>query len=104
VQAKAAGMGEYVEKIKSLNLVTKYGDKINLDTAELGGLSKDVTAQLQSIDPAMYDKLLHLQKPLVQGEMTTAYTIMFAFCALAYLIAWTVMKTLVPKYKPITDL
>jgi ACS family hexuronate transporter-like MFS transporter len=30
--------------------------------------------------------------------------IMFAFCALAYLIAWGVMKALVPKYKPIVDL
>jgi len=104
VQAKAAGMGEYISTIKGLNLVTKYGDKINLDTAELGGLSKEVTAQLQTIDPAMFDKLLQLQKPLIQAEMTTAYTIMFTFCALAYLIAWGVMKALVPKYKPITDL
>ncbi len=32
------------------------------------------------------------------------YAIAFIFCALAYLIAWTVMKTLVPRYKPITDL
>ena len=26
---------------------------------------------------------------------------MFCFCGLAYLIAWTIMKSLVPKYKPI---
>ena len=32
------------------------------------------------------------------------YAIAFIFCAVAYLIAWVVMKTLVPKYKPITDL
>ncbi|MDH6534147.1 MFS transporter [Parabacteroides sp. 52] len=30
------------------------------------------------------------------------YFIIFCFCAVAYLIGWTVMKTLVPKYKPIT--
>jgi MFS transporter, ACS family, hexuronate transporter len=71
---------------------------------ELGSLSKEVSTQLQTIDPTMFDKLLQLQKPLIQGEMTTAYTIMFTFCALAYLIAWAVMKALVPKYKPITDL
>jgi len=29
------------------------------------------------------------------------YFIMFCFCGLAYLIAWTIMKILVPKYKPI---
>jgi MFS transporter, ACS family, hexuronate transporter len=34
----------------------------------------------------------------------TAYAIMFVFCASSYLVAWAVMKMLVPKYKPITDL
>jgi MFS transporter, ACS family, hexuronate transporter len=38
------------------------------------------------------------------GHVQTGYTIMFVFCAVAYLIAWTVMKTLVPKYKQITNL
>lgn len=32
------------------------------------------------------------------------YFIIFCFCAIAYLIGWVVMKSLVPKYKPITDL
>ncbi|HMO60937.1 MAG TPA: MFS transporter [Ferruginibacter sp.] len=32
------------------------------------------------------------------------YFIIFSICAVAYLIGWIVMKTLVPKYKPITDL
>lgn len=104
VQAKAAGMGDYVAKIQGLNLINKYGDKVDINTTELGSLSKDITTQLQTIDPGMFDKLVLLQKPLVQAEMTTAYTIMFTFCALAYLIAWLVMKALVPKYKAITDL
>ena len=34
----------------------------------------------------------------------TAYLIMFIICALSYLIAWGVMKALVPRHKPITDL
>lgn len=38
------------------------------------------------------------------GHIETGYTIMFAICAVAYLIAWTVMKSLVPKYQPITNL
>jgi ACS family hexuronate transporter-like MFS transporter len=29
------------------------------------------------------------------------YMIIFCICAVAYLIAWAVMKTLVPKHKPI---
>ncbi|MFZ6654457.1 MFS transporter [Undibacterium sp. TJN19] len=38
------------------------------------------------------------------GQIQTGYTIMFSFCALAYLIAWSLMKTLVPTHKEITDL
>jgi ACS family hexuronate transporter-like MFS transporter len=34
----------------------------------------------------------------------TAYLIMFVICALSYLIAWAIMKMLVPRHNPITDL
>jgi ACS family hexuronate transporter-like MFS transporter len=34
----------------------------------------------------------------------TAYLIMFIICALSYLTAWGLMKALVPRHKPITDL
>jgi ACS family hexuronate transporter-like MFS transporter len=104
VDAKAAGLGEFVDKVRGMNLVTKYGDKIDLNVKALNNISKDVVEQIKATDPATYDKLLQIQKPLVQAEMTTAYTIMFAICALAYLFAWMIMKALVPKYKPITDL
>jgi len=104
VEAKAAGLGDYVATVQGMDLVTKHGDKINVNTVELAKLSKDVAAKVQAIDPDMFNKLNQIQKPLVQMEMTTAYTIMFAICAVAYLLAWVVMKSLVPKYKPITDL
>ena len=32
------------------------------------------------------------------------YAIAFIFCAVAYIVAWCVMRTLVPKYEPISDL
>ena len=95
---------QYVTKIKAQDLISKHGDKIDLNHTELSKLPKEVATQLQSVDGTMFDQLLQIQKPLVQGELTTAYTIMFAFCAVAYLIAWGVMKALVSKYKPITDL
>jgi ACS family hexuronate transporter-like MFS transporter len=41
---------------------------------------------------------------MIQSHVQTAYAIMFGVCSLAYLIAWVVMKILVPKHKPITDL
>jgi len=39
-----------------------------------------------------------------QGNIGTGYMIMFTICALAYLVAWSVMKLLVPRHKEITDL
>jgi len=46
---------------------------------------------------------------IIQGQLRdhfprVAYFIMFIICALSYLIAWTIMKALVPRHKPITDL
>jgi len=38
------------------------------------------------------------------NDIHTGYMIMFAICALAYLVAWGVMKALVPRHKEITDL
>jgi ACS family hexuronate transporter-like MFS transporter len=38
------------------------------------------------------------------NDIRTGYMIMFAICALAYLVAWGVMKALVPRHKEITDL
>jgi ACS family hexuronate transporter-like MFS transporter len=35
------------------------------------------------------------------GNLQTGYTIMFAICAVAYVIAWSVMKALVPKMKAV---
>ena len=32
------------------------------------------------------------------------YFIIFSICSVMYLIGWSIMKSLVPKYKPITDL
>jgi len=34
----------------------------------------------------------------------SGYFIIFSICAVAYLIGWIIMKSLVPKYSPITDL
>ncbi len=41
---------------------------------------------------------------VVQGSVQSAYAIIFGFCGFAYLIAWIIMKVLVPKHSPITDL
>lgn len=38
------------------------------------------------------------------GQLQTGYMIMFSICAVAYLIAWLVMKALVPRHREITQL
>lgn len=35
------------------------------------------------------------------GNIETGYSIMFVYCALAYLLAWIIMKSLVPRYKEV---
>ncbi|MBQ0020495.1 MAG: MFS transporter [Bacteroidales bacterium] len=38
----------------------------------------------------------------IEGK-PAAYMVVFCYCAIAYLLAWCVIKVLVPKYKPIED-
>ena len=104
VVAQASNLGDFVEKIRALNLVNKHGDVININMVELNNLPKDIITQLQGIDPTLFNQLKTLQTPIVQGELSTGYAIVFCFCALAYILAWGIMKSLVPKYSPITDL
>jgi len=101
LEARGQNLGEFLEKIKSMTLVNKYDDIINLDKVELNNLPAEIINQLQAVDPAMFDQLKAIQMPIVQSNMTNAYTIVFVFCAIAYLIAWAVMHFLVPKWKKI---
>ena len=55
--------------------------------------------KLQTIDPINFEKFSQMQKLYIHDSMTLAYGYMFTFCAVAYLIAWRIMKWLVPKEK-----
>ena len=101
VEAQAQNLGGFIEKIRSMTLINKYDDVINLDKVELHNLSAEVVQQLQSVDPVMFDQLKAIQAPIVQANMTIAYTLVFVFCAFAYLLAWAVMHFLVPRWKKI---
>ncbi|TCN72800.1 MFS transporter [Acetobacteroides hydrogenigenes] len=50
-----------------------------------------------------YAKVSEMQLLGFKGE-EAGYFIIFSICAVAYLIGWVVMKTLVPKYQPINNL
>ena len=101
VEAKSANLGTFVEQIRSMKLINKHGDLINLDKFEIGGLPAEVVKQIQAIDAYSLEVLKSIQSPIVLTHMTTAYTLVFVFCGVAYLMAWSVMHLLVPKYKKI---
>ena len=114
VEAQKQGIGAYTDKIRSLSasgqLLDRHHSTIDVNTIDVVRMSKEVVAQLKAIDATAFDKLHQIQigdlqhAGTVSSQMSVAYGAMFGFCALAYLIAWTIMKILVPKHRPITNL
>jgi ACS family hexuronate transporter-like MFS transporter len=97
------GIGASAHQAWSANIFTTVSDMFPKravgSVTGIGGMAGGIGGVLVSkVGGALFDHYKAL------GHIETGYTIMFAFCAVAYLIAWAVMKALVPKYKPITDL
>ncbi len=97
------GIGASAHAAWSANIFTTVSDmfpkKAVGSVVGIGGMAGGIGGVVMSkLGGALFD---HYNK---LGHIETGYTIMFAICAVAYLIAWIVMKSLVPKYKPITDL
>jgi ACS family hexuronate transporter-like MFS transporter len=97
------GIGVSAHQAWSANIFTTVSDmfpkKAVGSVVGIGGMAGGLGGVAMSkLGGALFDHYKAL------GHIETGYTIMFAICAVAYLIAWGVMKTLVPKYKPITDL
>jgi len=97
------GIGASAHQAWSANIFTTVSDifpkKAIASVVGIGGMAGGIGGVIiTKVGGGLFD---HFKKP---GHIETGYTIMFAFCAVAYLIAWSVMKALVPKYKPITDL
>jgi len=97
------GVGASAHQAWSANLFTTVSDmfpkKAIASVVGIGGMAGGLGGVLVSkIAGALFDYYKSL------GHIQTGYTIVFAGCAVAYLIAWTMMKILVPKYKLITDL
>jgi ACS family hexuronate transporter-like MFS transporter len=97
------GIGASAHQAWSANIFTTVSDmfpkKAIGSVTGIGGMAGGIGGVLISkIGGALFDHYKTL------GHIETGYTIMFAICAVAYLIAWVIMKALVPKYKPITDL
>ncbi|RKR04749.1 ACS family hexuronate transporter-like MFS transporter [Flavobacterium sp. 90] len=97
------GVGASAHQAWSANIFTTVSDmfpkKAIGSIIGIGGMAGGLGGVLVSkLGGALFDYYQGL------GHIETGYTIMFVLCALAYLVAWSIMKTLVPKYKLITDL
>ena len=97
------GVGTSAHQAWSANIFTTVSDmfpkKAVGSVVGIGGMAGGLGGVFMSkLGGALFD---HYK---LMGHIETGYTIMFAICAVSYLVAWIIMKTLVPKYKPITDL
>jgi MFS transporter, ACS family, hexuronate transporter len=97
------GIGASAHQAWSANIFTTVSDmfpkKAVGSVVGIGGMAGGLGGVVMSkLGGALFDHYKTL------GHIETGYTIMFTICAVAYLVAWSVMKSLVPKYKPITDL
>lgn len=97
------GIGASAHQAWSANIFTTVSDmfpkKAIGSVVGIGGMAGGLGGVLiTKLSGALTDHYKEL------GHIETAYTIMFVLCAVLYLVAWVIMKSLVPKYKPITDL
>ena len=96
------GIGAAAHQAWSANLFTTVSDMFPKrsvgSVVGIGGLAGGIGGVLVTkIGGWLFDYYKEL------GHITTGYTIMFSFCAVAYLIAWSVMKTLVPRHDEIRE-
>lgn len=97
------GIGASAHQAWSANIFTTVSDmfpkKAVASVVGIGGMAGGIGGVLiTKIGGSLFDHYKAL------GHIETGYTIMFSVCAIAYLIAWSAMKMLVPKYKLIKDL
>jgi ACS family hexuronate transporter-like MFS transporter len=97
------GVGASAHQAWSANIFTTVSDmfpkKAIGSVIGIGGMAGGLGGVLiTKLGGALFDYYEGL------GHIQTGYSIMFVICAVSYLIAWGVMKLLVPKYSPIRDL
>jgi ACS family hexuronate transporter-like MFS transporter len=94
------GIGASAHQAWSANIFTTVSDMFPKKTVAsvtgIGGMAGGIGGVVMTkLGGYLFDKYKAL------GHIETGYTIMFAICAVAYIIAWLVMKSLVPKMKAV---
>ena len=110
IGAAAGGLGGVLVQLFAGGLEDKYRIQGVMEASKAGLIKATELIPLEKvkidnlkdvlIDPAMLEQAKHL----IASNISVAYGIMFTTCASAYLLAWGIMKLLVPKHRPITDL
>lgn len=94
------GVGASAHQAWSANIFTTVSDMFPKHTigsvVGIGGMAGGIGGVIiTKVGGALFDHYKAL------GHIETGYNIMFAFCAIAYLLAWLIMKSLVPKEKQV---
>nr|WP_225551842.1 MFS transporter [Sphingobacterium bovistauri] len=92
------GIGASAHQAWSANIFTTVSDMFPKSTVAsvtgIGGMAGGIGGVVMSkLGGYLFDKYDTL------GNIQTGYTIMFSICAVAYIVAWFIMKALVPKMK-----
>ncbi|MEI6185240.1 MAG: MFS transporter [Bacteroidota bacterium] len=110
IGAAAGGLGGVLVQLLAGGLEDKYRIKGVMEAAK-AGLIKATDAipldkvKMDNLKSVLVDNnMLTDARHFISSNVSVAYGIMFTVCALAYLTAWTMMKLLVPKHAPITDI
>ena len=94
----------------SANIFTTVGDmfpkKAIATITGIGGLAGGIGSTLiNKSSGVLFDYAENTNMTFMGFKgIESGYFIIFSVCSVCYLIGWLVMKTLVPKYRPITDL
>jgi ACS family hexuronate transporter-like MFS transporter len=110
IGAAAGGLGGVLMQLLAGGLEDHFRIKGVMEASNAGLIKATESISLQSvkmdnlkevlIDPNTLEQARHF----ISSNISVSYGIMFSVCAFSYLIAWGVMKLLVPKHTPITDL
>lgn len=97
------GIGASAHQAWSANIFTTVSDmfpkKAVASVVGIGGMAGGLGGVLISkVAGYVFDHYEAL------GNIQQGYSIMFIFCAIAYILAWVIMKTLVPRYKVIKEI
>ncbi len=110
VGAAAGGLGGVLMQLLAGGLEDHFRIKGVLEASKAGLIKATESIKLENIkidnikevlvDPKMLDQARHF----ISSNVSVSYGIMFTICAFSYLIAWGLMKMLVPRHTVITDL